>query len=91
MRLRPKQRDTGERALRERNQSVKEQIMSDENQVFETRPKRSLKILSPLRHVESDDVEVEEPFYQDLAEEELAVLRKSYALYQQEILNKAKI
>ncbi|MCW0021364.1 hypothetical protein [Rhizobium sp. BT-226] len=64
--------------------------MSDKNNGLEAQPKRSLRIVSAVRHPENDDLQDEEPFYQDLAEEELVLLRESYALYQQEALSNDK-
>lgn len=58
--------------------------MSDQEQAHETRAKHGLRIVSDVRHVENDVPPEEEPFYQDLAEEKIALLKESYAIYQRE-------
>lgn len=64
--------------------------MSDKIRGREVQPKHRLRLVSALRHPEYEDPQDEESFYQDRAEEELVLLRASYALYQQEIHDKSK-
>ncbi|CUX65416.1 hypothetical protein AGR4C_pa50018 [Agrobacterium tumefaciens str. Kerr 14] len=62
--------------------------MSEKDQSHKTQPTSRLRVVSARNHPENDWQD-EEPFFQDLAEEEIALLREAYAQDQQKRFDKA--